>query len=209
MRNWRSKKSKLLPQRSHPERAGCQAVLHGLTWGWRSCSNPVLGMDVSSSTTLSLCLPFISSVTAFSVLLSMVTFLYMQLCMCTDAHIQTCTHITYLFLCLPSCIQSSTWEAESCPHKDDHFPMPRTCEYVMLHGKGWSKVTDGINVAYQLTLGWGDDPILSWKGQCNLKDPWNGKGIDRRVSVRVMQREKDSPCHRWLEDRVSLSKLEK
>lgn len=100
MRNWRSKESKLFLQRSHPERAGCQAVLHELMWGWRSCSNPVLGMEVSSSTTLSLCLPFISSVTAFSMLLSMVTFLYVQLCMCTDAHTQTCMHVTYLFLYL-------------------------------------------------------------------------------------------------------------
>lgn len=39
-------------------------------------------------------------------------------------------------------------------------PPPRTCEYVRFYGPQGTKITDGIKFANQLTLRWGDYPVL-------------------------------------------------
>ena len=44
--------------------------------------------------------------------------------------------------------------------KDTYILIPRTCEQVMLHGKRGLRVKMKLKIAYQLTLGWGNYPVL-------------------------------------------------
>ena len=52
------------------------------------------------------------------------------------------------------------------PYKDVHILIPRTCEYVLLHGK-----RDFADVIQLKTLRWGNCPGLSLWAQCNHKGP--------------------------------------
>ena len=73
--------------------------------------------------------------------------------------------------------------------KDVHVLIPRTC-YVT--GEWGIKVADGIKVANQVILKY---RRLSWiihMAQCNHKDPLNVEEGSRRLSVLMMQCEKNS-----------------
>ena len=99
MKNWGSKESKLLSQRSYPERAGHQAVL--LCWLEAEVlpPPPELGVEVTCSKRLvSASPPFFISITACSLLLSAVTFLNVKLCVCRHIYTQKCKHLINLLL---------------------------------------------------------------------------------------------------------------
>ena len=133
MKTWRSKESKLLSQRSYPERAGHQAVL--LCWleaeGPGSTTRTGNGCHLSQETCF--CIShFFFSITACSLLLSVVTCLNVKLCMCTDAYIHRNASIWW-FVGPSSSTQCSTEEAESFPpDKDDQVLMPEVCQSLSL-----------------------------------------------------------------------------
>ena len=65
------------------------------------------------------------------------------------------------------------------PPKDVHVLIPRTCNYVNLHGKG-----NFACVIKLKTWDWGCCPGLFWWVQCNYNSPQSGRERQKRRSER-------------------------